>query len=66
MAESLGVSIKSADYTMGTHDLVLTVEGPEEASMVALLKVGSLGNVRSQTLRAFTPEEMRRMLGQMS
>lgn len=65
MAETMGVSIKSAYYTMGSYDLVLTVEGPEEAAMAALLKVGSLGNVRAQTLRAFSAEEMRRMLGKM-
>ncbi len=29
------------------------------------LSVGSLGNVRTQTLRAFTPDEMGAVLGKM-
>jgi len=31
-----------------------------------LLKVGSLGNVRSQTMRAFSVDEMRNMLGKIA
>jgi uncharacterized protein with GYD domain len=31
-----------------------------------LLKVGSLGNVRSQTMRAFSVDEMRNMLAKIA
>jgi uncharacterized protein with GYD domain len=65
MAEKLGVTVKSAYWTMGSYDMVVTVEGSEEAAAAVLLKVGSLGNVRSQSLRAFSAEEMRRILASM-
>ena len=65
MAEEMGVSIKSVYYTVGNYDIVTVVEGPEEAVTAALLKVGSLGNVRSQTLRGFSPDEMKQMISKM-
>jgi uncharacterized protein with GYD domain len=63
MAEKLGVTVKSAYYTLGHHDLVVVVEGSDDAVTTVLLKAGSLGNVRSQTLRAFSVDEAKRMIG---
>jgi uncharacterized protein with GYD domain len=65
MAEKLGVTVKSIYYTVGQYDLVVVVEGSDEAATAALLKTGSLGNVRSQTLRAFSMEDMRKIIGLM-
>ncbi len=65
MAEKVGVTIKSVYWTVGNYDIVIVLEGPEEAVTSALLKGGSLGNVRSQTLRAFTADEMKRMLSKI-
>ena len=65
MAEGLGVTVKSAFWTIGNYDMVITVEGPDEAAATLLMKVGSLGNVRSQTLRGFTEDETKRILTQM-
>ncbi len=65
MAEEMGVSIKSVYYTVGNYDIVTVVEGPDEAVTAALLKVGSLGNIRSQTLRGFSPDEMKQMISKM-
>ena len=45
MAEKLGVKVKGFYYTIGHYDMVLIVEGSDEAAMTAMLKVGSLGNV---------------------
>ena len=64
-AEKLGVTIKSVYYTVGQYDLVMIVEGNDEAATAALLKAGSLGNVRTQTLRAFSVDEMRKIIGMM-
>ena len=58
MAEKMGVTMKSALYTVGAYDMVNVVEGSDEAVTSVLLKLGSLGNIRTQTLRAFSPEEM--------
>lgn len=63
--EKFGVTVKSAHYTVGQHDMVLVVEGSEEAATALLLKVGSLGNVRTQTLRGFSVDEMKKIIGQM-
>ena len=65
MAEKLGVTVKSVYYTVGTYDLVLVTEGSDEAAMTALLKAGSLGNVRTQTLRGFSVDEMKKIIGAM-
>lgn len=65
MAEKLGVSIKSAHYTVGSYDIVLILEGSDEAVTSALLKVGSLGNIRTQTLRAYSADEMKTIIGRM-
>jgi len=62
MAEKMGVSVKGVYYTVGQYDLVLVAEGTDEAVTACLLKVGSLGNVRSQTLRAFSFEEMKKII----
>ena len=63
IAEKLGVTIKGFYYTVGHHDMVVILEGSEEAVTTALLKSGSLGNVRTETLRAFTLDEAKRMIG---
>jgi uncharacterized protein with GYD domain len=66
MAADLGVTVKSAYWTVGQCDMVITVEGTDENTTSALLKVGSLGNVRTQTLRAFSIEEMKKILAKAS
>ncbi len=61
-AEKLGVSVTGVYYTVGHYDLVLVGEGSDEAMTAALLKLGSLGNVRTETLRAFSVDEMRKII----
>lgn len=65
MAEKMGVSVKSVYYTVGNYDLVMVLEGADEAVTCALLKQGSLGNVRTQTLRGFSPDDMKQMISKM-
>ena len=44
---------------MGEYDYVYIGEAPsDEVAMTSLLKLGSAGNVRTTTLRAFTKEEL--------
>jgi GYD domain-containing protein len=46
-------------WTVGPYDLVAIIEAPDEESATAfLLEVGSWGNVRTTTLRAYDREEM--------
>ena len=65
MAQKMGVTMKAAHYTVGAYDMVNVVEGSDEAVASVLLKLGSLGNIRTQTLRAFSPDEMKAMIGKM-
>jgi len=66
MAEKSGATLKELYWTQGAHDLVATMELPdEETGMSLLLALGSLGNVRTQTLRAFTADEMKPILSKM-
>jgi uncharacterized protein with GYD domain len=62
-AEKVGVTVKSLHYTVGSYDIVVVVEGTDQAVTSALLKLGSLGNIRTQTMRAFSPEEMKGIIG---
>lgn len=65
LAEKLGVSVKGAYYTVGNYDMVIIVEGSDEAATTTLLAAGSLGNVRSQTLRAFSEDQMKQIISRM-
>lgn len=67
MAEKVGASVKSIYYTLGSRDLVAIVEAPDDETVTALaLSVGSRGNVRSETLRAFSLSDMKGILARVS
>jgi uncharacterized protein with GYD domain len=57
-SEAAGGKILGVYVTMGAYDLVAFSEWPsDEAVTAGALTIGSLGNVRTTTLRAFTPAE---------
>jgi uncharacterized protein with GYD domain len=65
-AEKMGVRIIEEYWTMGAYDVVALLEAPDETAVSAfILKVGSLGNVKGQTLRAFRREEMESILSKI-
>ena len=56
--KSLGIEIKALVFTMGRYDMVGICEAPDaETISKALLSWGSVGLVRTETLRGFTAEE---------
>jgi uncharacterized protein with GYD domain len=58
-ARKMGIETKSIYWTIGKYDVVATFEAPDDASMTALsLALASAGNVRTQTMRAFTKDEV--------
>jgi uncharacterized protein with GYD domain len=61
LGDSMGVKVKEAFWTLGQYDMIVVAEGADEAVAAWMYKVGSLGNIRSTTLRAFTPDEMQRI-----
>jgi uncharacterized protein with GYD domain len=65
-AKKMGVKIVEEYWTMGAYDGVVIMEAPDDETMSAfILKVGSLGNVKGQTLRAFRRNEMEGILAKI-
>jgi uncharacterized protein with GYD domain len=58
-AKKAGCTVRELYWTQGQYDVVTIMDAPDEASATALLmSIGKLGNVRTQTLRAFTAAEL--------
>jgi len=67
VAAKMGVKLTELFWTLGQYDLALIAEAPDEETMTALmLKLAALGNVKSQTLRAFRSQEMETLLQKAS
>src|SRR4029077_11698942 len=65
-AQKMGMNIVEEYWTMGAYDGVVIMEAPDDETMSAfILKVGSLGNVKGQTLRAFRRNEMEAILAKI-
>ena len=65
-ARKMGIETQSLYWTVGKYDVVVTFEAPDDASMTALsLAIGSSGNVRTQTMRAFSKDEMSGVLAKL-
>ena len=65
-AKKHGVTVKEAIWTLGAHDGVLVFEAPDdETAASVLLTADMLGNIRTQTMRAFTASEMEKILGKV-
>jgi uncharacterized protein with GYD domain len=59
LAEKHGLKLVQAYWTVGAYDMVAVFEAPDDEAISAhLLEIGSSGNVRSTTLRAYDEEEM--------
>ncbi|MGZ3638815.1 MAG: GYD domain-containing protein [Ktedonobacterales bacterium] len=61
--ERRGGKLVSILWTQGSYDIVATMEAPDEqTAMATLLAVSGLGNVRTETLRAFNESEMQSII----
>ena len=66
MAKKSGVTVKDLYWTLGQYDVIAVFEAPDDEAAISLsLSVSSRGNVRSQTLRAFSFDEVKMILGKM-
>ena len=66
MAKTLGVTVKEILWTQGRYDIVALTEAPDELSGTALnLSLSSLGNIRTKSLRAFSADEMAKVVAKM-
>ena len=64
--QSMGVSINQMYWTLGHYDQVCVFNAPDdETAASVLLAADMLGNVRTQTMRAFTTSEMEKILAKV-
>ena len=57
--QQMGVSFDTVLWTLGSHDIVAILDAPDaETVAAALVQLAGAGNVSTETLRGFTPEEM--------
>lgn len=67
LAGKSGVTMKESYWTLGQFDVVAVFEAPDDATMTAFsLSVARLGNVKTQTLRAFSGKEMSAIVGKLA
>jgi uncharacterized protein with GYD domain len=66
MAKKAGATVKDLYWTLGHYDLVIVLDAPDAATVTAVgLATASLGNVRTETLTAFSADEIGRVIGKM-
>ncbi len=66
MAKTFGVTVKDLFWTQGQYDIITIVETPDEFSVMALnLSLGALGNIRPESMRAFSAADMKEIVGKM-
>jgi uncharacterized protein with GYD domain len=67
MARKCGVTVKELYWAQGQYDVVTIVEASDDLAVTSLaLSVGALGNVRTQTLRLFSPADMKAIIDKMA
>ncbi len=65
--KKLGVNMKEIYWTMGQYDIVVVAEAPDDASISAYaLATGMAGNIRGQTMRAYSRDEMNAVITRIS
>jgi uncharacterized protein with GYD domain len=61
--ERRGGKLLSIYWTQGKYDIVTTIQAPDDqTAMATILAVAGLGNVRTETLRAFDESEMQSII----
>ena len=67
LAKGAGVTVKDLYWTLGQYDIVAIADAPDEMTVTALgLTLGKAGNVRTQTLRAFSGTDVAKILAKVS
>jgi uncharacterized protein with GYD domain len=67
MAKKGGVNVKDVYWTLGQYDAVAIIEAADDMTATAVaLSLSKLGNVRTQTLPAFSAADMKEIIGKMT
>ena len=65
--QAAGAKLKEFYLVMGRYDAVVIAEAPDEVTVAKLaLALGALGNIRTETMRAFTEDEYRKIVASLS
>lgn len=66
LAGKIGCEVKAFFALLGEYDTMFLLQAPDDETVAPFsLTLGSLGNVRAQTLRAFTEEEYRTLVSRL-
>jgi uncharacterized protein with GYD domain len=66
LVKSLGGEIKGFYLVMGEYDFMLITEAPDDETVAkAVIMTGMQGNVSTQTMRAFTEDEYRKIIASL-
>lgn len=66
LAEKMGIEVKNIFWTLGPFNCLAILDAPDHETVTALmLHLGSFGNVRTQTVRAYEVAEMEQILGKL-
>ena len=61
-----GIEMKDVYMTMGRYDLICLLEAPDDETLAkGMLTLGSQGNVSTETLKAFTEDQYRKIVGSL-
>ena len=64
--QAAGAELKQFYLAMGRYDIVFVAEAPDDETVARIaLSLGSLGNVRSETMRVFSEPEFRKIVGSL-
>ena len=67
LADAVGAKILGGGYSFGEYDISVIVDAPDDVTMNGILySLGSLGNVHTETLRAFTRQETEAALAKIA
>lgn len=67
LCEKAGVKVKDVYRTMGRYDVVAVLEAPDDVTLSGVLySLGALGNLHTETLRAFTRQETDQAIAKMA
>jgi uncharacterized protein with GYD domain len=59
-----GIDLRETYSTMGRYDLICVIDAPDDETLAkAMLSLGSQGNVSTETLRAFSEDQFRKIVG---
>lgn len=67
MVRQAGGQVRELLWTLGEYDIVTVIEAPDdEAAMALLLQTAAPGNIRTQTMRAMSADEITGVIGRTS